>query len=109
MWMLMGIAFRIAVSLGLHRDGTLLELPILLTETRRRLWWAIRFLDYSCAEDCGFALTHIQGADTRVPLNINDADITATDTIYPIARSGFTEMTWPLCKVCSCTPKRARH
>lgn len=97
--MLSGIAIRLAESLGVHRDGSVMKLPPLVTQLRRSLWWHIRMHDVSCAEDCGFAPTHVNGADARLPLNINDADISSADVKEPEVRGGFTEMTWPLIRV----------
>ena len=99
MWVATGIAIRIAQSIGLHRDGALMRLPVLATEVRRRLFWELRLIDLGCAEDCGFLPTHIYGADTRLPLNINDDDISSGDVIPPVERKGFTDMTYALVRV----------
>jgi hypothetical protein len=56
-------------------------------------------LDVICAEDCGFSHTHVYGEDARLPLNINDADITLTDSTPPTERTGYTEMTYSLIRV----------
>jgi hypothetical protein len=56
-------------------------------------------IDVGCAEDCGFLPMHIYGADTRLPLNINDGDISLRDIIAPAEREGFTDMTYPLTRV----------
>jgi hypothetical protein len=58
-------------------------------------------IDLSCAEDCGFLPTHIYGADTRLPLNINESDITSEDVVPPIEREGLTDMTYALIRVSS--------
>lgn len=69
------------------------------TEVRRRLFWELRLIDLGSAEDCGFLPTHIYGADTRLPLNINDIDITPEALIPPAEREGFTDMTYTLVRV----------
>lgn len=99
MWVASGIAIRLAQSIGLHRDGALMNLPILTTEIRRRVFWELRMIDLGCAEDCGFLPTHIYGADTRLPLNINDADINSETDLAPPEREGFTDMTYALIRV----------
>lgn len=99
MWIASGIAIRIAQSLGLHRDGTLMKLPVLATEVRRRLFWELRTLDVACAEECGYLPTYIYGADTRLPMNIDDVDITSADVDPPAERRGFTDMTYALIRV----------
>ena len=97
------LTFRLKVgqSLGLHRDGSVLKLSVFATEMRRRLWWYITELDVLVAEECGFPPSQIHRADARMPLNINDADISTTDTTPPVERSEFTELTWALIRVSS--------
>jgi hypothetical protein len=99
MWILSGITIRLAQSIGLHRDGTFLGLPIFATEMRRRLYWEIRMLDLACAEDSGFLPTHIYGSDTQLPLNINDRDLNQGDSEWPVSSPGFTETTFALIRV----------
>jgi hypothetical protein len=99
MWVSCGIAIRLAQSIGLHRDGATMGLPVLATEVRRRLYWEIKMLDVGCAEDCGFLPTHIFGADTKIPINCNDADLHPGDTIPPPEREGFTDMTYVMIRV----------
>ncbi|RDW59534.1 hypothetical protein BP6252_12621 [Coleophoma cylindrospora] len=109
MWVSSGTAIRLAQSIGLHRDGSLMKLPILATEIRRRLWWQIRMLDVACAEDCGFLPTHVYGEDTRLPLNINDADINYDDLVSPVERQGYTEMTYSLIRFEICNRLHGFH
>jgi hypothetical protein len=99
MWVASGIAIRIAQSMGLHRDGALMKLSVLLTEIRRRLFWELRMIDIGCAEDCGFCPTYIYGAVTELPLNINDSDIDSETSEPPQERQGFTDMTYSLIRV----------
>ena len=99
MWIASGIAIRLAQSIGLHRDGAAMNLPVLATEVRRRLFWELRMLDLACAEDCGFLPTYIYGADTRLPLNVNDADINMNTVTPPPEREGITDLTYSLIRV----------
>jgi hypothetical protein len=99
MWTACGIAIRIAESIGLHRDGTLMKLPVLATEIRRRVYWELRVLDSACAEDSGFMPTLIHDAVTQIPLNINDSDIGPADETFPVEREGATDMVLPLLRV----------
>ncbi len=101
MWISSGVAIRLAQSIGLHRDGTHLKLSVFATEIRRRLWWQVRMLDIASAEDCGFIPSHIYGEDILLPLNINDEDISPTDTDWPSERDSFTSMTYSLIRVCT--------
>jgi hypothetical protein len=99
MWVSCGIAIRLAQSIGLHRDGSTVGLPVLATEVRRRVYWEIKMLDIGCAEDCGFLPTHVFGADTKIPINCNYADLHPGDTIPPPEREGFTDMTYAMIRV----------
>lgn len=40
-----GMAMRVAQSMGLHRDGSLFGLSEIECEVRRRVWWHIMYLD----------------------------------------------------------------
>lgn len=50
-WNLTGLAIRLAQSLGMHRDGSQLNLSPFDAEMRRRLWWSICILDTPASED----------------------------------------------------------
>ena len=54
-------------------------------------------LDVRASEDQGTDYTIAHGSfDTKLPLNINDADIEPETTQMPTAREGVTDMTFPL-------------
>lgn len=97
-WTLTGLLIRISQALGLHRDGT--NFPNLTpfeVEMRRRLFWAVCFLDLRSAEDQGTDLTIIDRTfDTQMPLNINDSDISPESKEFPRPRDGPTDMTFSL-------------
>ncbi len=96
-WTLTGLAIRIALSLGLHRDGTHFGLTPFETEMRRRLWWQVVILDVRAAEDGGTDPTITeQSFDTRLPLNVNDADLDPEARVMPEERIGCTELTFCL-------------
>lgn len=105
-----GLLIRAAQALGLHRDGS--HFPHLTpyeVELRRRLWWAVCVLDIRASEDQGTEYTIPAGSfDTRLPLNINDADIhpDGTQGKEPLQeRDELTDMTFALdmYKVCEVT------
>ncbi|KAL6404547.1 hypothetical protein AUP68_13940 [Ilyonectria robusta] len=50
-WNMTGLAVRLAQSLGMHRDGSTLNLGLFDAEMRRRLWWSICILDTPASED----------------------------------------------------------
>ncbi|XXH00865.1 Cochaperone protein [Hypoxylon texense] len=106
-WMMTGLAVRMAHALGLHRDGSRFpHLTPFEVEMRRRLWWAICMLDVRTSEDQDTDLTVIPDSfDTRVPLNINDTDIEPGRKEPPLEREGVTDMVFALasCYFCRVT------
>ena len=96
-WSLTALVYHIAQAMGLHRDGETFGLRPLETELRRRLWWHICLLDNRSTDYHGSEpIVHESMFDTRIPLNINDSDITAEMTQPPPEREGTTEMTLSL-------------
>lgn len=97
MWSLTALVVRLAQNAGIHRDGTHFNLSPFTVEMRRRLWWSICVLDSRACEDSGHdaTLPH-SGADTRIPLNVNDSDLTVCMKEAPQPRVGLTEMTFSL-------------
>ena len=96
-WTLTGLAIRIAQSLGLHRDGTQFGLTPFETEMRRRIWWQVIILDVRAAEDHGTDPSITEDSfDTKLPLNVNDADLDPEALVMPEERIGCTEQTFCL-------------
>jgi hypothetical protein len=96
-WALSGLTTHLAQALGVHRDGTNFGLSPFETEMRRRLWWHICILDSRAAEDQGADPTFTEAFyDARLPLNINDDDISPDTRETPKERQGTTEMTFCL-------------
>ncbi|KAE8387972.1 fungal-specific transcription factor domain-containing protein [Aspergillus alliaceus] len=98
---LIGIAVRIATRLGLHRDGSQFSLPPFETEQRRRLWWQIAAFDKRIAEMTGSSITALSssGADCRLPLNLNDADLHTYAKESAAPSAGATEMLFYLTRI----------
>lgn len=96
-WSLTALVFYVAQSMGLHRDGTVFGLKPFETELRRRLWWYICVLDgHSSKYQEHEANLHQFFSDTKVPLNINDADLQPDMIEPPHEREGCTDMTFCL-------------
>lgn len=92
-WMMTGLAIRMAQSIGLHRDGTNFQnLKPYDIEMRRRVWWAVCMLDIRASENQGTDMTIANDSfDTKLPLNINDGDINP-DSEQPLTeREGITD------------------
>lgn len=98
MWSLAGLAIQLGRAMGLHRDGTAFGLSPYETEMRRRLWWNLCVLDLRTAEDYGSDPTIMeQTYDTKMPLNVDDGDISVESKGFPEPRRDrFTEMTFCL-------------
>ena len=93
-WMMTGLVIRMAQYLGLQRDGTHFEyLTPFEVEMRRKVWWAVCMLDVRASEDQATDLT-IGSFDTRIPLNINDVDISPETEQMPTERNGVTDMSF---------------
>ena len=89
------MVIRNAFSLGLHRDGTVFGMGPFEAEMRRRLWWQIVVLDIRLNEDYGSDATLTRGSyDTKMFLNINNADLWPGMTELPPERVGFTDATF---------------
>lgn len=89
------MVIRLAYALGLHRDGTALGLSPFETDMRRRLWYQICALDFLSSDTSG-TVPSISQFDSKLPLNINDADLRPEMTELPEPRIGVTEMTFVL-------------
>lgn len=100
-WILNGLAIRIAQSLGLHRDGKRLGLPPFQSEIRRRLWWHLLSRDSRAGEDYGLENSNglLLASDVDIPANINDSDLTPDMDEPPKERKGWTQMTFSLVNI----------
>ncbi|VUC28137.1 unnamed protein product [Clonostachys rosea] len=99
LWILNGLAIRIAQSLGLHRDGERLGLSPFQSEIRRRLWWHLLSRDGRAGEDHGLQVATSHTWDTlnvALPLNVEDVDLYPEMTELPQPRKGWTPMTFGL-------------
>ncbi|EED18904.1 C6 transcription factor, putative [Talaromyces stipitatus ATCC 10500] len=94
LFVLSGIAIRLARKMGLHRDGTSLGLSPFDTEMRRRLWWHLVRVDFRTADVLGTRPSmDLSSGDTRKPLNVEDEDLNPDMVDQPPERNGITSMT----------------
>ncbi|KAF5021221.1 hypothetical protein F66182_6740 [Fusarium sp. NRRL 66182] len=96
-WILSGMVVRIAQKMGYHRDGDYLGLNAFETEMRRRMWWQIIMQDAKNALVSGLSHSLLPSSwDTKMPQNVNDADL-FPGSVEPLqAREGPTEMAFVL-------------
>ena len=101
MFVLLGLAVRIATRLGLHRDGGQTNMSPFEAEQRRRLWWQLVIFDKRIAEITGSTITALSSCsgDTRMPFNINDSDLNVHAKGPPGPYAGPTEMFFCLTRV----------
>lgn len=93
LWILSGVAIRIAQRMGLHRDGELIGLGPFDTELHRRIFWQLPQIDGMAGQLCGTGINIEPGSwDTRSPLNINDEDIWPDMKETPKEPKGATDM-----------------
>lgn len=93
-WTMLGVAVRLAHSLGLHREGSQSGISQFTQELRRRLWWQLVVLDMRASEDMSTdPMIWEHTFNTRRPLNINDDDMDPDSTQPIIERQGYTENT----------------
>lgn len=76
---LVGAAVRMAECMGLHRDGETYGLTPLETHVRRLIWHQLCFLDIRTCEAQGpKPAIRREDYDTKLPLNCNEEELTAT-------------------------------
>ena len=94
---MIGLVIRIATKLGVHRDGSALNLLPYQIELRRRLWWQICILDVRTAEDSGTdPAIYEHSFSTKFPLNLNDSDLDRGMSDSPTESASRTEMLFSL-------------
>lgn len=97
-WRLMGLVTRTAISMGLHRDGSVFPgMKPFEAEMRRRLWWQICLLD-ARSGDAQTPEMSVGPAtfDTRKPANLNDEDLYPAMAELPVPREGITDVSYCL-------------
>ncbi|CAK7226003.1 hypothetical protein SCUCBS95973_006056 [Sporothrix curviconia] len=103
-WVLNGLAIRLAQSMGLHRDGAHLRLRPFDTEMRLRLWWHLCVLDSRAPEDQGLQPTiAVTNWELRLPRNVNDAQLYPDMAMLPAdVGDTWTDMSFFLMQTEAC-------
>ncbi|KAF5619471.1 C6 transcription factor [Fusarium sp. NRRL 52700] len=96
-WTLLGLAHKMALSQGLHREPSLFAstgMDVIQIEIRRRLWHQICHLDYRSAESRGQEPTiSDEDFNTFLPRNISDENLVEGSLDETSTALGFTDMT----------------
>ncbi|KAG9736285.1 hypothetical protein KCU73_g10286, partial [Aureobasidium melanogenum] len=96
LWMVIGVAVRLAHRLGIHREKNLQGMTVFAAEMNRRLWWQLHLLNRHyvnlCEDIDSSDPAHILIFDTKRPLNLNEADLHPDMTTMPPEREGVTDM-----------------
>ena len=73
-WNYVGLAVRVAISLGLHKEFSDWKISPLQRETRRRVWWSLYMFDSGASGTFGrpVLLPTSDMIDTVQPLNVSD-------------------------------------
>jgi hypothetical protein len=91
LFVLSGVAIRLARKMGLQRDGSFLGLSPFDAEMRRRLWWFLVHVDFRVADVLGTRPSmDISCGDTKTPLNVDDEDLHPDMTDLPPERNSIT-------------------
>ncbi|KAH6971503.1 lactose regulatory protein LAC9 [Ilyonectria sp. MPI-CAGE-AT-0026] len=82
---LLGLATRMALSLGLHRELPHWDISLLQREMRRRVWWGLYIFDSGASTTFGrpILLPDKEAMDVRAVMNIPDEYLTATTAALP--------------------------
>src|ERR1700712_3257020 len=93
MFILSGVAVRLARKMGLHRDGAALGLSPFETEMRSRLWWHIFFVDLRISDLLGTKPSlDLFSSDAKMPLNVADEDLNPDMIEPPTESNGITSV-----------------
>ncbi|KAK9367720.1 fungal-specific transcription factor domain-containing protein [Lipomyces kononenkoae] len=91
-WVSLGMIIRIAQSMGLHRDPKWFHISPYEAEIRRQIWCVVTLLDILFSINEGLPLTIRAGEhDVRMPMNIDDDDISPNSQKLPDSRPWETE------------------
>ncbi|KAL4929748.1 transcription factor domain-containing protein [Aspergillus undulatus] len=84
----MGLARRVAMGIGLHKEFPSWDASLLTLEMRRRVWYGLYIFDVGAMITFSRPLDFpVQGVDVCLPVNAHDSDITSqTRTLPPPAQ-----------------------
>ncbi|KAL4886125.1 fungal-specific transcription factor domain-containing protein [Aspergillus karnatakaensis] len=87
----MGLARRVAMGIGLHKEFPTWDATLLTLEMRRRVWYCLYIFDIGAIITFSRPLDFPEeGVDVQLPLNAHDSDITAATKRMPLATQETT-------------------
>ncbi|KAK5788970.1 hypothetical protein VI817_009928 [Penicillium citrinum] len=73
---MLGVAMRIAIRMGIHREPDDANSSSFELEMRRRLWWALKLIDSRIGELADSKSVAMDPTwDCKIPLNVNDTEL----------------------------------
>ena len=102
-----GVALRLAISLGLHKEFRNWHAAPLKKEIRRRVWWSLCILDVGATITYGRPLNWPQaGVEAHFPLNIHER----VRTLWSVVKKFSTVRLTIACnRICQSTPFHCRQ
>ncbi|KAK4892813.1 hypothetical protein LTR27_008727 [Elasticomyces elasticus] len=80
----LGLATRVAIGIGLHKEFRKSSASLFKMETRRRVWWCMTVFDVGAELTFGRpVLWPAGGFDVALPLNVHDWQLTASSAKDP--------------------------
>ncbi|EED13842.1 C6 transcription factor (Gal4), putative [Talaromyces stipitatus ATCC 10500] len=91
-WNYLGLAVRMSMSLGIHKEFPGWKISLLQREIRRRLWWGVFMFDSGAAKTFGrpILLPDESIMDAHHVLNIHEESLTPATTTLPPEVNGPT-------------------
>ncbi|OBT78608.1 hypothetical protein VF21_02345 [Pseudogymnoascus sp. 05NY08] len=91
-WNFSGLAVRIAISLGLHREFPAWNISVFDREMRRRVGWCVFVMDAGTAITFGRPILWPTDGmmDIKEPMNVDDEKLTSTTLVAPEESTGST-------------------
>lgn len=83
---LLGIAYNMALGLGLHREFSEKASSAFTMEIRRRVWWTLHIFDTGARLTFGRPTMELHGTNIKPPKNLHDSDISVDIEQLPPSR-----------------------
>lgn len=85
-FILIGISFSMALSIGLHREFDVHNTTPFMMEVRRRVWWTLFVFVSGAQLALGRPATSLVGVNVQLPTNLDDIDLAVDMEELPSAK-----------------------